>query len=65
MIDSIFRTGNNFYPQEFLEEFKYVVKEKTMPEYIFDDIEVSPHSDREDSDENNSDDENSNEENEV
>ena len=28
MIDSIFRTGKNYYPQVFLEERKYVVKEK-------------------------------------
>ena len=42
----------------FLEEYKYVVKEKKMPEYITDDIEISSDSDREDSDEENSDDEN-------
>ena len=36
----------------FLEERKYVVKEKTMSEYITDDIEISSDdSDREDSDE--------------
>ena len=58
MIDSIFRTGKNCYPQVFLEEYKYVVKEKKMPEYITDDIEISSDSDREDSDEENSDDEN-------
>ena len=27
-LDSIFRTGKNYYPQVFLEERKYVVKEK-------------------------------------
>ena len=26
LIDSVFRTGNNYYPQVFLEECKYVVK---------------------------------------
>ena len=28
LIDSIFRTDKNYYPQVFLEEFKYIVKEK-------------------------------------
>ena len=53
----------------FLEECKFGVKEKKMPEYITDDIEISSDdSNREDSDEEipnweNSDEENSNEEN--
>ena len=29
LIDSVFRTGKNYYPQVFLEECKYVVKENT------------------------------------
>ena len=33
----------------FLEEFKYVVKEKNIPKYIIDDIEISSDSDRENS----------------
>ena len=37
----------------FLEEFKYVVKEKNIPKYIFDDIEISSDSDRENSAEEN------------
>ena len=41
MIDSVFRTGKSYYPQVFLEEFKFIVKEKKMPEYITDDIEIS------------------------
>ena len=28
LIDSVFRTGKNYYPQVFLEDCKYVVKEK-------------------------------------
>ena len=32
LIDSIFRTGNNYYSQVFLEKCKYVVKEKSMLE---------------------------------
>ena len=47
----------------FLEECKYVVKEKKIPEYIIDDIEFFFDSDKENSDEENSDDENYNEEN--
>ena len=34
LIDSVFRTGKNYYPQVFLEECKYVVKEKMMPKNI-------------------------------
>ena len=48
----------------FVEECKYTVKEKKMPEYITDDIEVSSDdSDREDSDEKFSNEENSDKEN--
>ena len=62
MIDSAFRTGENYYPQVFFEEYKYVVKEKKIPKYTFDDIEISSDSDRDDSDEENSNEENSNKE---
>ena len=41
LINSIFRTANNYYPQVFLEECKYVAKETMMPKYIIDDIEIS------------------------
>ena len=69
LIDSVFRTGNNYYGQLFVEKCKYDVKEKQMPEYITGDMEISSDiSDREDSDkeipnEENYDDENSNKEN--
>ena len=64
MINSVFRTGKNYYSEVFVEECKYVGKEKKMPEYITDDIEISSDdSDREDSNEENSDKENSIEEN--
>ena len=62
LIDSDFRTGNNHYPQVFLEECKDVPKEKIMPKYIIDDIEISSDSDREDSDEKISNEENSDKE---
>ena len=63
LIDSVFRRGKNYYPQVFLEECKYVVKEKKIPKYIIDDIEVSSDSDREDFDEENSAGQNLNKEN--
>ena len=48
----------------FLEECKYVVKEKKMHEYITDKIKISSYDwDIEDYHEENSDEENSNEEN--
>ena len=55
MINSAFRTDKNYYPQVFLEECKYVVKEKKIPKYIIDNIEISSDSDRGNSDEQNSD----------
>ena len=63
MIDSVFRTGKNYYSQVLLEECKYVVEVKKMPEYIIDKIGISSDSDREDSDEGNSNEENCHEEN--
>ena len=58
-----FRTGKNYYPQVFLEEYKYIVKEKKMPNYITDGIEISSDSDREDSDKEISNKQNSDKEN--
>ena len=48
LVDSVFRTAKNYYPQELLEEF--VVKEKNMWKYITDDTEISDDSPREDFD---------------
>ena len=53
MIDSVFRTGKNYYPQVVFEECKCIVKEKKMPKDITNDLEIS--SDKENSDEKNSD----------
>ena len=62
MINSVFRTGKGYYPQVFLEECKFGVKERKMSEYITDDIEISSDdSNREDSDEEISNRENSDE----
>ena len=54
-IDSIFRTGKN-YLQMFLEECKYVIKEKKIHNYI-DDVEIFSDSDEENYNEDNSDEE--------
>ena len=59
MSDSGYRTSKNYYPLVFLEKRKYVVKEKKIPKYIIDNIEISSDSDRESSDEENSDEVNS------
>ena len=45
LIDSVFRTGKNYYLQVFSEECNYVAKEKKMPEYIYDELEISSDSD--------------------
>ena len=58
LINPVFRTGENYYPQVFVEECKYVVKENKIPKYITDNIELSSDSDRENSDEESFDEEN-------
>lgn len=45
LIDSVFQTSKNHYPQVFLEERKDVVKKKKMPKYIPDDVEISDEED--------------------
>ena len=55
----LFRTSKNDYPKVFLEQYKYVVKEKKMLEYFtFDSEFSSDDSDQENSDEKNCDEEN-------
>ena len=41
LLDSVFRIGKNYYPQVFLEEYKYVIKEKNIHSYIIGDVEIS------------------------
>ena len=54
LIDSVFKTGKNYYPQVFLEECKYMAKEKKESEYITDETEIaSDDSDREEFGEEN------------
>ena len=54
LIDSVFRTVKNYYPQVFLEKCKHVVKGKKMSECITNDLEISSDSDRKYFDEENS-----------
>ena len=35
------RAGKNYHSQVFVEEYKHLVKEKKISEYITDDIEIS------------------------
>ena len=55
--------GKNDHPELFLEECKYVVKEKMIVKYIINNIEIYSDSDRKNFDEEDSGKENSNEEN--
>ena len=56
MIDSVYRKDKDYYPQVFLEEREYFVKEKKTSKFINDNIEISSdNSDKEDCDEVNSD----------
>ena len=41
MLDYIVKTVKNYYPQVFLEEWKYVIKEKKINKYIIDGVEIS------------------------
>ena len=41
MINSVFKTGKNYYPQVFLEGWKYVIKAKEIHNYSTDDVEIS------------------------
>ena len=53
LIDSVFRPGKNYYPQVFLKECKYPAKEKKMPEYLTDNIQISSDADEKISNEEN------------
>ena len=41
LIDSVYRKDKNYYPQAFLEECKYVVKEEKMSKFITDNMKKS------------------------
>ena len=56
LIDSVLKMSKNYYPQAFVEEYKYIVKEKEVTGHITEDLETY-------SDEGNCDEENSDKEN--
>ena len=59
LIDSFYTKDKDYYPQVFLEECKYVFKEKKASNFINDSIEISSnYFDKEDSAEENSNKEN-------
>ena len=51
LVDSVIKTGENYFLQVFLEECKYVIKEKKIPKYIIDDVKFSSDSNEENSNE--------------
>ena len=59
LMNFVFITGKNNYPQVVLEKCKYGVKERKIPKYITDHIEISSDSDRENPNEEKSHEENS------
>ena len=63
MIPCFLEQGKKYYPQVFLKERKYIVKEKKMSKSIIDNIEISSDSDKENTDEEYSDEKVSDEEN--
>ena len=40
LLNSVYKKDNKYYPQVFLEECKYVVKEKKIYNHIIDDSEA-------------------------
>ena len=63
LIDSVLEQVKIIILKCFLEECKCIIKEKKMPEYIIDNVEISSDLDRENSDEEHSDEEHLDEEN--
>ena len=55
LVDFVFRTGKNYYTEVSSKECKYVFKERKIPNYIIDNIEIFSDSHRENSDEEDSD----------
>ena len=41
LLDSVYRKDNKYYPQVFLEECQYIVKEKKIYNCIIEDVEIS------------------------
>ena len=41
VLDSVIRVNKKYYPQTFLEEFKYVIRKNKMEKLINDDLDLS------------------------
>ena len=41
MLDPVVKVGKKYYPQVFLEEFKYIQRKNKMFNYINDDLEMT------------------------
>ena len=48
MLDSVIKVGKKYYPQVFLEEFKYVKRKNKIFNYINDDLEITSSDDDDD-----------------
>ena len=44
MVESVYKSNKNYYPQAFLEECKYKIIEKEIKSFIEDDLESSDES---------------------
>lgn len=40
-MDSVFKMGKNYYPQVFLEEYKYAVKENKISKFANNELKIS------------------------
>ena len=45
LINPVLKLGENYYPQMFFEECKYIVKEKEVTKYTNEDLKISSDSD--------------------
>ena len=41
LIDSVLKMGKKYYPQVFLDDCKYVVKETKMIQFLYDELEIN------------------------
>ena len=41
IFDFVLKKDNKYFPQVFLEEWKYIEKEKKVTRYITDDLQIS------------------------
>ena len=41
LTDSVLKIGKNYYSQVFLEECKYIIKDKKINKYISNNLEIS------------------------